>query len=336
MKFEFLSPVGRLVQGDAFTPQTTNKTGQPLTDKLGNPRVSYFVGVAFPKNDPAFGPLYQQMIAAARAGFPTMIDAQGRASHPRFAWKLMDGDGVDDDGKSNATKPGFAGHWVLKCSSGFPPKCYYAGRYNPHEQIQDPKAIPRGYYVRVHGTFEANGDATKPGLYVNFDMVELVGGEPSMIITSGPDASQVFGGAAAQLPAGVPPVAMAAPTGNVPPVPTPTAPQVPTLPTASVASGAPLAPPTAMPGLPPVAPVAVAPNPAFLQGPGASAPPALAPVLNAAPPLPAGLPAPSALPAMTSPSEQRVMTAAAQGHSYEKLIAGGWTDATLRQHGLMI
>ena len=31
----------------------------------------------------------------------------------------------------------------------------------------------------------------------------------------------------------------------------------------------------------------------------------------------------------------RRMTAKAGGHSYETLISGGWTDATLVQHGLM-
>jgi len=368
-KIDFVSPVGRLVQGDPFKAQDKNKAGQPLQTQSGQPRVSYFVAVAFQKTDVAFGQLYQLMVQAARQGFPNLFNAQGQCTHPRFAWKLMDGDGVDDDGKPNANKPGFAGCWVLKLSSGFPPKCFYAGRYAPHEQIQDPKAIPRGYYVRVAGTIEANGDASKPGLYVNLSMVELVGGEPSMIINSGPDASAVFGGSAPQLPAGVPPVAMGAPipAGNGFPGAMGGQPQMPTgLPgptsyPGSVGTGAlpaaPLAPQA------PVAPVVVNPNPGFLNGPGTAPPPQMVaqpgfPQPGAAPgavpnvghPSPAtGFVAPSAGPAMTYPSSLppmpgamapaapvRTMTAAAQGHSYEALIAQGWTDDTLRQQGLML
>jgi hypothetical protein len=358
MKEDFLSPVGRFVQGDAFTPQTKNKTGQPLLDKNGQPRVSYFVGVAFRKDDPAFGAFYQKMVAVARAGFPNMIGPDGRASHPKFAWKLMDGDGVDDDGKPNNLKPGFAGHWVLKCGSGFPPKCFYAGRYQPHEQIQDPKAIPRGYYIRVAGTMEGNGDASKPGLYVNLSMVELVGGEPSMIIQGGPDASQVFGGAAPTLPAGVPPVAMGAPVaapGNaLPGMPSamPMGQPGPTSYPSSGGYGAPAAVPSAMPGAVPAAPGNVLPNPAFLQGPGASAPPAYPGAVNAAPlsvpltpptayagPAAGTFPSsPGALPGMPvalPPAVAHVMLPAAQGHSYEALRQMGYTDEFMRANGMM-
>jgi len=355
-KIDFVSPVGRLVQGNPFEAQTKNKAGVPLTTQTGQPRVSYFVGVAFPKNDPNFPALYQLMVQAARAGFPQLINAQGQSTHPRFAWKLMDGDGVDDDGKPNANKPGFAGCWVLKLSSGFAPKCFYAGRYAPQEQIQDPKAIPRGYYVRVAGTIEANGDPSKPGLYVNLSMVELVGGEPSMIIQSGPDASAVFGGAAPQLPPGVPPVAMGAP-GNVPQMPM--AQPGPTSYPGSAGIGAPPAAPLVQ--QPYVAPVAVNPNPGFLNGPGTAAPPQMVaqpgfPTPGGAPTMPqTALPAtpgaftagvtsptyPSSLPpmpgAMAAPvAPVHTMTAAAQGHSYEALVAQGWTDATLRQQGLML
>lgn len=374
-KLEFLTPVGRLVQGSVFEAQTKNKTGQPLLDKNGQPRVSYFIGVAFAKTDAAFGQVLQLAQQAARTGFPHLFNAQGQCTHPRFAWKIMDGDGVDDDGKPNANKPGFAGHWVLKCGSGFAPRAFYQGRYAPHEQIQDPRAIPRGYYVRVAGTIEGNGDAAKPGLYVNFSMVELVGGEPSMIINTGPDASAVFGGAAATLPAGVPPVAMGAQGNGFPgQQPMPMAAQAPTFAPASAGFGAPGAQPFAAAApqqfAPPAAPsnpgMVVQPNPGFLNGPGSSPPPAMgapgfpqqpgafpgaAPNVGAQFPA-AGFPAPSAGPATTSPSSpgafpampgagapvapQRIMTAAAQGYSYEQLIAQGFTDDTLRQRGLML
>jgi hypothetical protein len=70
----------------------------------------------------------------------------------------------------------------------------------------------------------------------------------------------------------------------------------------------------------------------------------LAPVV-APPPLPAApvVPNPAILvppvpgvPAVPPAPPARVMTAAAQGASYADLIAKGWTDALLVQHGLML
>jgi len=53
-----------------------------------------------------------------------------------------------------------------------------------------------------------------------------------------------------------------------------------------------------------------------------------------APPMPPITPAPDFLAPPIPPAHQ--MTAAANGASYEQLVAIGWTDATLRQHGMMI
>lgn len=69
----------------------------------------------------------------------------------------------------------------------------------------------------------------------------------------------------------------------------------------SPASTTPALPPA---GAAPPAPVAVVPNPAFL-----APPPPVAPA--------------------------RVMTAKANGATYEAMISAGWTDATLVQHGMM-
>lgn len=321
MKTEFLTPVGRLVQGDPFEAQTKNKAGQPLVTKSGQPTQRYFIAVAYRKDDPLFGAFYQKLAEVARGSFPQLFNAQGQCSHPRFSWKLADGDGVDDDGKPNANKPGFAGHWVVKFSSSFPPKCFHAGRYQPHEQIQDPKAIPRGYYVRVAGTIEGNDDASKPGLYVNLSMVELAGGQPSDMINSGPDASAVFGGTAAQLPPGV-----AAPTlpatatpmpGNFPAAPAPAVPVVPSIPgTAPAASTV-----TTYPSSPAVA---VPPNPAFLAGPAG------APVIPGSPAVTVPPPAPA--PVAAGPQ----MTAKAGGATYEQFKAQGWNDDQMRAEGFLV
>jgi len=361
MKTEFLTPVGRLVQGDPFEPQTKNMQGQPLMTMSGQPTQRYFIAVAFRKDDQAFAALYQKLTEVARASFPTLFNAQGQCAHPRFSWKLMDGDGTDDNGKSNATKEGFAGHWVLKFSSSFAPRCFHAGHYQPHEQIQDPKAIQRGYFVRVAGSIEGNDNPQKPGLYVNLGMVELAGVGP--IISSGPDASSVFGGAAPQLPAGAQPLPMNAGMPAAPAMPgmpaaapampgfTPPGASLPA-PAAAVPGFAPpnaaapaALPATTYPTSPAPAPVGVAPNPAFLAGPGAGvaayAPAVGMPSPQAAP----GFGAPSAYPSSPAPAAPMAppaapagpqMTAAAGGATYEQFRAQGWTDEQMRAQGFML
>lgn len=207
MKQAFLTPVGRLVQGDPFEAQTKNMQGQPLMTMSGQPTQRYFIAVAFRKDDQAFGQFWQLLEQVGRASFPQL----GQIPPPwdprcRFSWKVMDGDGVDDNGKPNSNKEGFAGHWVVKFSSSFAPRIFHAGHYQPHEQIQDPKTVKRGYFVRVSGSMEGNGNAQKPGVYVNLDMVEFAGIGPEIV--SGPDAASVFGAQAGVLPQGAQPLPM--------------------------------------------------------------------------------------------------------------------------------
>jgi hypothetical protein len=257
MSNQFLSPVGRLVQGDAFEPQTKDQQGNPLVIKsgpnAGQPTQKWFIAVAFPKTDPAWPAFHAQIINVARAAFPQFFNAQGQCTHPAFSFKIADGDGIDQNGKPNSTKEGFAGHWVVRFSSSFPPKCFYSGRYQAHEQIQDKMAIRRGYYVRVAGTIDGNGNTQgKPGVYINLNMIELVA--QGQEIVSGPDAASVFGAApVAALPAG----AMPLPGGVAP-------------------GGAPMA----AAAMTPAAPVAAAPAPAF--GTPAPLPPTV-PAVPAAP-----------------------------------------------------
>ena len=63
---------------------------------------------------------------------------------------------------------------------------------------------------------------------------------------------------------------------------------------------------------------AIVPNPAFLAPPAPPAPPAVV-----------------APPVVTPPPAAHQMTAKAGGATYEQMIAAGWTDALLTQHGYM-
>lgn len=231
MPTNFTSPVGRMVQGDIFKPRTTDQQGNPLTIKsgpnAGQPRSDYFVAIAVPKDSPEW-PAFKALVdAEAKAAWP-----QGQYNSPKFSNKIIDGDGMDDNGKPNSDKPGFAGCWVVRFSSGFAPTLWARSKVLPEHmrspdpeafvQVTDPSVLKRGYFIRVAGNVASNQNAQSPGLYMNYNMVELVGyGEE---IVSGPTASQAFGDAPAALPTGA---EAAAPTAAAPaasaPVPTPTA-----------------------------------------------------------------------------------------------------------------
>ena len=320
----FTSPVGRFVQGSLFELQTKdNQTGAPLTVKTGpnagQPASRGFFAVAYAKDDPLFMPFYAQMQAEAKAAFPNFFDAAGNCTHPNFSWKLMDGDGVDQNGKKNSEKEGFAGHWVLKFGGSYLPRVFYVGRARPEDQIKDPNLAPRGYFIRVIGSMKGNAPSNKPGLYLNPDIVEVCGSGP--VIVSGPDAAELLAQAPAMvLPAGA---------GALPGLPAVgAAPALPGMPAVAVAP-APMALPGsagALPGMPAVA----APLPVVA--------PALPAVAVAAPALP-GLPT---LPnhalvatVLATPVYQMSAEAAAAGFTREALNAQGHTDEVLLANGYM-
>ena len=303
----FTTPVGRLVMGSLYRPQDKDADGKPLTVKngpnAGQPTVRYFFALAIPKtpghthwSQTDWG---QKIAGVGQAGFP-----QGQWQQPAFAWKITDGDSTvpNTKGKAPNSREGYPGNWVLSFSSGFPPKIYNS---DGTAAIVEPEAVKIGYYVQVNGTVDSNGNAMKPGVYLNHNMVALSAYGPE--IAQGPDPTAAgFGGA--PLPAG----ASATPVGNFAPA----------------ASAAPLGfppggaaqgqfPGTTVPAANPSSPG----NPAFLMVPptGAAGMPVPQPPAPPAPPAPAG----------------PVMTPAANGVTYASYRQAGWSDEQLRAGGLM-
>ena len=297
-KVNFTTPVGRLVMGGLYKPQTTDADGKPLTVKngpnAGQPTVRYFFAVAIPKNpgethwsQTAWG---AQILGVAQASFP-----QGQWQQPTFAYKIVDGDSTipNTKGKTPSSREGYPGHWVLSFSSGFAPKIY---NRDGSAAIVEPDAVKLGYFVQVNGDAAGNDNSMKPGIYLNHNMVALSAYGPEIHV--GPDVAAAGFGAAA-LPAGASasPLApsaapFAAPLGFPP-------------------AGAPAAPfPVGI--APPASPSSVVPNPAFLAVP----PPPAAPV----PPAPTG----------------PVMTPAANGVTYQQYIAAGWQHAQLVAAGMVV
>ena len=295
--------------GSLYKAQTTDAEGKPLVNKsgpnIGQPKVQYFFAVGIPKGAEQHWSQTEwgaKIWAAGHAAFPQV------AGSPHFAWKVVDGDSQvpNRTGKKPCDREGYRGNWVVSFTSGFAPKIY---NKDGSAQIVEPEAVKLGYYVQVNGDVDGNGSSQQPGVFINHSMVALSAYGTEIVV--GPDAASVgFGNAA--LPAG----AMAAPVGGFNPV----APQAYQPPAHSQTAQ--------LPGNPMYAP----PNPQFVapavQGQPAPNPAFLAVGMPPAPPVPVAPVAPAPVP--------KQMTPKAGGASYEQMIAAGWNDALLVQHGMMV
>lgn len=183
------TPVGRYVMGDAFSGSDKDMQGRPRFTQAGTPKTTWFVGLAIRKDDPGWADLWAQIVAIGQRDFPG-----GQWQSPAFAWKVIDGDGVNQNGQ--AYPDHCKGHYVVRMSSGFAPTVYNA----QNAQITDQAQCKRGDYVRAYVGIRGNDDQQKPGVYISHSMVQVVGyGEA---ISSGPSAEQAFGAPPAHLPPG--------------------------------------------------------------------------------------------------------------------------------------
>ncbi len=293
-KLELLTPAGRWVQGDPFEMQTKDKDGNLRVVKsgpnIGQPSPQMFVAIAIPKlingaPNQEFAAFLAKVDPFARATWPHLFPAAPPANgrlfpirgveflgdiciSPKFTIKIKDGDGYDDNGKSNASKDGFAGCWVVSFASGYACKVVRSSGPNVWDTLTpEMRAIKRGDWCRISGTASGNNNNDNPGLYMNLDIFEWLGVGDEIVV--GPDVATRLA-----TPAYLPPGVSTVPTGG------------------------------AAPPLPPGATTAPPPPP------GATTPPP---------------------PATSGP----VMTAKANGQTYDAMIKAGWTDATLVEHGYM-
>lgn len=348
------SPRGRLVQGDAFEAQTTDQNGAPMTIKTGpnagQPTKKWFMAVAFKKGVPENEAYIQQIGAFAAQVWPAYFPSGSNGVaplfgciRPNFSCKVMDGDGIDDNGKRNAEKPGFAGHWVVKYTTSIQaPGVWQEPNFDEMARVTDPRLLPTGYFVKINHTMQSNENDQRSGIYVNLDKVAICQDQNGAeVIQSGPSAAEAFGAAPAR-----PAVAAPAPSGGLVPVPGAaytiealrgagwTDEQIVNGGHATRAPAAPPAPlPAPTPAAPPPVPTPAVPTPVpAVPVPATPSPtsPAPAPYDGFIPAAP-GAPAPAA-----PPTPARTMTAAANGFTYEQLIATGWTDAQLIAQGMMV
>lgn len=251
-----VTPVGRMVQGDCFEGSDKDQFGKLRTDKQGQPKIQFFVGLAIAKTDPTWAPFWAAVVAKAQADFPG-----GEWQLPHFAWKVVDG-----DQPKYATRDGFPGHYILRLTSGFAPRV--VDSQPVPQQIVNPLEVQRGCYLQVQVNVVGNDDTAKPGVYLNLGLTMRVGFGP--LIVGGPPAEEVFA-QRGQLPPGASATPVGpVPVGAVPGQPAPGAlipgPPAPTNPLPTTGYPAPLAP------TPPIAGAPV-PTPGYLATgvPGAPA-----------------------------------------------------------------
>ncbi len=321
MPIELTTPVGRLVQGDLFKmQQKRDQFGQPKKKEDGTPDMQYYIGLAIEKTHPEWPAFWQALEAEARQSFPHFFPPNGTGNCVKqdFAWKIIDGDGFDSEGKPFAEREGFRGCWIVRMSTTFPIRTYYPGRYADADIVKNPELCPRGFYVRTRLNIKGNSNAQKPGLYVNPSMVEIAfEGER---IVSGPDAGTAFGGQPAQqgyTPQGARAIGSGPQPGAAGPGAGPGAQPGYAMPPGA-AAGPGTAMPTPQPQHAPMAqqqPAGFAPPPGSFGGPGAAMPN----VAGAAMP---GMPA-QGMPAGVQPNHGFVAGAINPGYAPAAAPAGG-------------
>lgn len=308
-KFEFTTPVGRLVGGDLFVGRDKDFHGNPLKTRDGKDRTDYIIMLALPKGDPAVEEFWAQVYNTGKEAFPSLF-ATGQAP-PNFSFKMTDGDSrhANMQGRIPAEREGFPGHYVFTFKTGYPPTIVDR---NKMQVTKEANMVKRGDYIRIGGSCSGNGQQSNPGVYLNVSMVQICGyGEE---IRTGPTAEELFADDFA-LPAAASatPTAPAAPiTGGTPSTPAPPAAggaPVPVPPPAPTAGAAPATAPA--PATPPPGSNGAAPAPMPMTGVGATP----------APPPPGPAPATSGF--QTKPGEP----------PYESFIAQGWTHEQMVAHG---
>jgi hypothetical protein len=220
----FLTPVGRLVNGSPFTPQTKDRAGNPLIIKsgpnAGQPGKRWWFALAIAKNNPGWPALEAEIKQVARAAWPQLFNADGQCNR-KFAWKYLDGDSSEpnENGNKPCDNEGYPGHWVLNFSGSILPVCY---GLNGEEILTDPNRIQLGDYIRVHGSITSNLSSDRPGIFMNYTPHMAVEwrahGER---IQQGPNAREVFGNTSVDyMPPGASetPVDTAVPSPQPPPV----------------------------------------------------------------------------------------------------------------------
>ena len=208
---------GRLVNGHPMTRRPVTKKNpqthveEPLLDQLGQQVTDVYFAVAIPKAGSVDWKLTAwgaPIAARAVADWPN-----GEHLAPAFSWKIIDGDSAvpNQKGKKPCEREGWAGHWVVHCSTRFACRSFHVGKYDPTQQIQVENEIKTGDYCRALLGVKGNNPSQSPGIYTNPQLFELSRAGTPIVGEGGPSAADAFGGGApvAAAPVAAAPVAAA-------------------------------------------------------------------------------------------------------------------------------
>jgi hypothetical protein len=228
---------GRIVQGDPnkMHQKIDDKTKQPRLKHDGTPLMQVYVALAIPKNPAARlvipgVPTYEEQRAViddvARASWPQFFGTRNPAvqypaslaadcTNPKFANKIIDGDGFDEKGQPFSANEGWAGCWVIKFSNGFAPKVLEWTANGWTETIHTGRGVKCGDYVTISGNCESNKSNDSPGMYMNFDTVGFEKEGEFIASKSAVDPNAVLGSRGAA-PVSAPAVSVGAPAPSTP------------------------------------------------------------------------------------------------------------------------
>lgn len=176
MSNDFLSPVGRMVMGSLYEPQTKNAVGEPLVFKSGKnqgkPRVNYFFALAIRKTgetDWKEADWGKRIYADIAALYPNK-----EYLRPNFHWKIVDGDSQipNSHGIKPCDRTGYPGHWVITFSGAFAPVILD----KLGNRLDKENAINCGDFIQVNMSVNLNGATTQNvGVVFNCSHVALIG-----------------------------------------------------------------------------------------------------------------------------------------------------------------
>jgi len=194
---EVVTPVARIVGGHPMVsnPVIDDKTRQPKMQQDGvTPRTDTYIGLAIPKGAETD---WRQTEWGAKIAEVAIRDwPGGQSTMPGFAWKITDGDSQvpNQKGIAPASREGYPGHWIVNAKTEWGVQCFHVGKYDPIEQITDPKAIKPGDFVRVLLDVKGNGSTQTSGIYINPKKLELHQAGPLIVLDGGTSAADAFGG----------------------------------------------------------------------------------------------------------------------------------------------
>ncbi len=228
---------GRLVQGNphkAGAQRKDTKTGAVKFRKDGTPDAPFYMAVAIEKiparrfviqGNPGWESQKALIDNDARLAWPQFFGQRPPGlqfdatlpldcTNPKFANKIIDGDGFDDNGQPNANNDGWAGCWVVKVSNGYAPKVYEWTASGWQETIHTGRTIKCGDYVTVSGDCTSNTSNDSPGMYMNVDTVSFEQEGVAIISASNVNPNEALGQRGA--PNGQPPASAHAGTAGAP------------------------------------------------------------------------------------------------------------------------